>query len=152
MPCESRFRIRTAVPADQKDLADIAKTHRAGQGFTHMMFSGEAAYAKGWIRVVEDYAKPGPDGRPTIIAFTCVRQKVTVPKTMLYYIIIAPTHRREGLGTLLLGDLKSQSPHRIIECSCLKDNAEALAFYDKHGFKMAGTSLKGKGWHLELAW
>jgi ribosomal protein S18 acetylase RimI-like enzyme len=91
-------------------------------------------------------------GRGKIVGFTCVRHKVRQPKTMLYYIIIAPDARRLGVGKVLLDDLIQQSPHRCIELSCLKDNAEALAFYAKHGFVQSGESLKGKGWHLEKAW
>lgn len=143
--------VRPATQADHKRLADIAKQHRAGSGFTHFMFSGEAAYQKGWIRVAEAKGE-GIEGGSKIVAFTCVRHKVRVPKTMLYYILVDKDARRIGVGNLLLDDLMQQSPHRCIELSCLKDNPEALAFYAKHGFFQRGESLKGKGWHLEKTW
>jgi ribosomal protein S18 acetylase RimI-like enzyme len=134
--------------ADHKELCRIARSHRAGNGFTNgLMFSGEVHYSKGWLRVAEQ------DGK--IVGFTCVRHKVRQPKTMLYYIIIAPEARRLGLGKMFLRDLMQQAEthgNRCIELSCLKDNAEALAFYAKHGFVQSGESLKGKGWHLEKAW
>jgi ribosomal protein S18 acetylase RimI-like enzyme len=141
------IRIESADKAvDHDELSKIARSHRAGQGFTHFMFSGDAAYEKGWIRTAVDTLS----GK--ILGFTCVRHKVREPKTMLYYIIVSPDARRRGVGQLLLNDLEATTPHRCIELSCLKDNAEALAFYAKNGYKITGESLKGKGWHLEKSW
>jgi ribosomal protein S18 acetylase RimI-like enzyme len=150
--------IRPATKADHAVLSKIAASHRAGQGFTHFMFSGDAAYEKGWIRVVE------MDGR--IVGFTCVRHKARQPKTMLYYIIVDKDYRSGslktgpsggtipivGVGQALLDDLIKTTPHRCIELSCLKDNEPALKFYAKNGFAQQGEALKGKGWHLEKAW
>jgi ribosomal protein S18 acetylase RimI-like enzyme len=139
----------TIMKASRKDhaiLAAIAKTHPAGGGFTHMMFSGEEAYLKGWIR------KAVCAETDKIVGFTCVRHKVRQPATSLYYILVDPCAKRRGIGRALLHDLMQQCPHPKIELNCLKDNAAALAFYDSLGFKRVGESLKGKGWKLELNW
>jgi ribosomal protein S18 acetylase RimI-like enzyme len=148
------LKIRPATQADHDRLSQISRSHRAGQGFTHFMFSGEAAYSKGWIRVA---VADGGDMDGDILGFTCVRHKVRQPKTMLYYIIVDTIYRKDTspavrVGQSLLDDLMRQSPHRIIELSCLKDNEPALKFYAKNGFVQMGESLKGKGWHLEKAW
>jgi len=149
-----KIKIRPATKADHDRLAQIARSHRAGQGFTHFMFSGDAAYEKGWIRVA---VVDGGDMDGDIVGFTCVRHKKREPKTMLYYIIVETWARRDSkpgvrIGQALLDDLIATSPHRCIELSCLKDNAEALQFYAKNGFEQKGEALKGKGWHLELRW
>lgn len=135
----------TIVPAtkhDQARLAKIARTHRAGQGFTHMMFSGEEQYAKGWLRAAMD------SGTGYLVGFTCVRQKVRIEETKLYYIMVDPEFGRQGIGQMLLDDLITNSPKPQIALDCLKDNAPALAFYAKNGFEIVGESLKGKGHHL----
>lgn len=136
------LKIVTATKFDQPRLAAISRTHRAGQGFTHMMFSGEAQYAKGWLRAAMD------ENTGLLVAFTCVRQKVRVLETKLYYIMVDPEFGRQGIGQLMLDDLIRNSPKPQIALDCLKDNAPALAFYAKNGFEIVGESLKGKGHHL----
>ena len=143
---EQVIKIRPATQADHEVLLAIAKSHKATRDFGHIMFSGEQAYQKGWIRL----ATLRDD--TSVVGFTCVRHKVREPKTSLYYIVVAPSARRSGIGTELLADLKTSSPHRCIELSCMKDNQHALAFYAKHGFQTTGDALKGKGVHLELRW
>lgn len=143
---EQVIKIRPATRADHEVLLAIAKSHKATRDFGHIMFSGEQAYQKGWIRL----ATLRDD--TSVVGFTCVRHKIREPRTSLYYICIRPEARRMGVGQALLDDLIATSPHRCIELSCLKDNHEALSFYDKNGFVRTGEALKGKGWHLELCW
>jgi ribosomal protein S18 acetylase RimI-like enzyme len=141
---DDTIKIRPATRGDHEVLLAIAKSHKATRDFGHIMFSGEQAYQKGWIRVaiVADH----------VVGFTCVRHKMREPKTSLYYICVRPEARRMKVGQALLDDLTATSPHRCIELSCFKDNAEALAFYAKNGFEQKGEALKGKGWHLEKTW
>lgn len=146
------MKICVATQEDHKRLCEIARGHYAGSGFSHFMFSGEAAYQKGWIRVAVTDIEMGNLPAGTIVGFTCVRQKVRQPETKLYYILVDPRVRRAGIGQLLLDDLIASSPSRKIALDCLKNNAEALAFYRKNGFDIVGESLKGKGHHLSKHW
>ncbi len=136
--------IRRATPRDHKAILAIAKRWKVLSAFGHQMFSGPAAYDKGWVRVFEDGG--------TIVGFTCVRHKVRDPETSLYFIGVDPDCQRTGIGFLLLRDLKEQSPHRRIVLSVTKDNESAIPFYEKHGFVRLGESLKGKGWKMALEW
>lgn len=145
-------RIRKATEADHKELCRISRTHPAGSGFSHIMFSSPLAYERGWIRLLYGEDTNVKDSKPVILGFTCVRHKVREPKTMLYYIVVDATIRRQGLGQALLDDVFATSPHKCVELSCLKNNTEAMAFYTKNNFIARGESLKGKGWHLERSW
>jgi ribosomal protein S18 acetylase RimI-like enzyme len=149
------MQIRPATPDDHKRLCEIARSHRAGNGFSNIqMFSGPTHYANGWLRVMVD-----AEGK--IVAFTCIRQKKTTKQTKLYYIIVDTAYRSGGIvdnkpvvgiGQALLDDLITNSPYRELICDCLKDNEPALKFYKKNGFEIVGESLKGKGHILLKKW
>jgi putative acetyltransferase len=64
---------------------------------------------------------------------------VTVdPKTMyLDQIVVAPEHWGTRLALALLDEAKRLSP-RGLDLLVNKDNARAIRFYEKHGFKYAG--------------
>lgn len=64
---------------------------------------------------------------------------VTVdPKTMyLDQIVVAPEHWGSDLALALLNEAKRLSP-RGLELLVNKDNARAIRFYEKQGFKYAG--------------
>lgn len=141
--------IRKAVIEDHPILLSLAKTHLATKDFGHIMFSGEEAYQKGWIRVAQNEEM-------TIVGFTCFRLKSREPKTSLYYICVKSTMQHEGIGQLLLEDLMKVTEENYvdpcIELSCLSNNEPALKFYAKNGFIVTGLALKGKGLHLEKIW
>jgi putative acetyltransferase len=67
---------------------------------------------------------------------------VTVdPKTgYLDQIVVAPEFWGSNVATLLLDAGKRVSPARL-ELLVNKDNARAIAFYEKHGFEMAGDDV-----------
>ena len=63
------------------------------------------------------------------------------PKTMyLDQIVVAPEHWGSGVALALLDEAKRISPQRV-ELLVNKDNARAIAFYEKHGFAMAGDDV-----------
>ena len=64
---------------------------------------------------------------------------VTVdPKTMyLDQIVVAPEHWGSSVALALLDEAKRISP-RGLDLLVNKDNARAIRFYEKHGFKYAG--------------
>lgn len=146
---EWELRIRPAKLEEHPRLLAIAKQHKPTRDFSHMMFSGEAAYKRGWIRLCELWL----GGQVAdIVGFTCVRHKVREPETALYYIAVESDYRDKGIGTALLHDLQQNSPHKRIVLNVTKDNTSAQAFYAKHGFRNAGDSLDGNGYHLILDW
>jgi putative acetyltransferase len=64
---------------------------------------------------------------------------VTVdPKTMyLDQIVVAPAHWSGGIASALLAEAKRLSPGGL-DLLVNKDNARAIGFYDKNGFRYAG--------------
>ncbi len=138
--------IRIATQADHAELVALAKQFRSTRDFSHMMFSGEHAYQKGWIRC----SVPSKGDR--IQGFTCVRHKVRTPETKLYYIVVDPECHSMGVGQDLLKDLQKQSPHKRVALDVEKENTQARNFYDRYGFHQEGESLHGKGLRLVLEW
>lgn len=131
---------------DHQRILALAKQHACTRDFSHFMFSGAAAYEKGWIRVFED------QDTGKLVGFTCVRHKVRQKETSLYFIGIDARWQNVGLGLHMLEDLKRQSPHRRIVLNVRNDNAQAVAFYRKHGFTGSQPALGGQGTKLTLEW
>jgi ribosomal protein S18 acetylase RimI-like enzyme len=136
--------IRVAKRAAHKEIMSVASQHRATKDFGNRNYSSVEIYQKEWI-VVATIAKK-------IVGFYAVRHKVRVPETSLYFIGVRQDTRRDGVGTLLLEDLMERCPNPRIVLGCLKDNIEALAFYQKHGFRREGEALSGHGWQLVKEW
>ncbi len=141
---------------EQPDLCKVAKTGgKYTRDFSHMMFSGEPAFEKGWIvackcdNVMAGASLP-PLATPPYLGLYCVRHKVRTPVTELYFITVDPSAQGSAVAECLLDFMKMDSPHHLIELNCMKDNPRALRFYEKHGFKIIGESLKGKGHRLQL--
>jgi putative acetyltransferase len=55
-------------------------------------------------------------------------------------IVVAPEFWGSNVAALLLDEAKRLSP-RLIELLVNKDNARAIAFYEKHGFVFAGDDV-----------
>ena len=131
------MRCRQATEEDHGELLELSRSFPHTRAFSHFMFSGPEAYAKGWIRVLVH--------RGRIVGFTCVRHKVRAPETSLYYIVVDSKHQNQGLGELLLDDMYLESPHTRFVLNVEKNNAQARRFYEKHGWWEEGEALKGKG-------
>lgn len=137
--------IRTATPADHKAILQVAKQSKYTKDFSNqVMFSSEAAYEKGWIRVYEHNGQ--------IVGFTCIREKVRQPETVLYFIGIDAGAKGMGVGRLLIQDIMDRTKHRALALNVAKANEEARAFYDKLGFSTVGESLGGTGLALKKEW
>lgn len=133
--------------ADHKRLCQIARTNPYTKDFSNeMMFSGDDAYAKGWIRKLV-----GEDN--TIVGFTCVRHKARSPETKLYFIVVDPDHHRRGHATRLMDDLHDSARlagNTHVRLDVEKVNEEAIQLYMKYGYtSVHGDALKGKGWLME---
>lgn len=123
---------------DHKTLCALAKKSKYISSFSSIMFSSPEAYAKGWIRLVEN-------GDGTVLGFTCVRHKKRAPETMLYFLMIDPELRRSGLGRMLMDDLEDQTPHPIVTLKVMNDNPGAIAFYRELMYQEVGPCYDGKG-------
>ncbi len=80
---------------------------------------------------------------------------VTVDPRTLYLdqIVVAPEHWGFGVGQALLDEAKRMSP-RGLDLDVNTDNARAIAFYEKHGFVIAGAGknpISGKPLH-RMSW
>ena len=63
------------------------------------------------------------------------------PKTgYLDQIVVAPEFWGSNVAAMLLDEAKRISPARI-DLLVNKDNARAIAFYEKHGFALAGDDV-----------
>lgn len=137
--------IRPARVSDHDAICAVAKTSPYTRDFTNtVMFSSEAAYAKGWIKIVIHDDE--------IVGFYCIRQKVRGDRaTKLYFITVAPAWRDKGVGEMLMAELKRDSERHnggIIELDVAKDN-RAKSFYERHGFSLDhGNALGGAAWRM----
>ena len=132
--------VRTADKAEHhKELVRLAKKSKYISAFGSQMFSGDAAYDKGWIRVAQT---PQMD----VVGFTCVRHKTRSPETMLYFIMVDPDSEGLGVGRALMKDLEEQTPHPRIALKVMKDNERAVEFYRKLGYAVESEDeYKGEG-------
>ena len=136
--------IRVATPDDHAAICVVAKTSKYTKDFSNrLMFSSDAAYAKGWILVAEH--------RGEILGFTCVRHKVREPVTMLYFITVHPDERGGFIGERLLKHVMQQSPHTCMALNVMKEN-RAVSFYERLGFKIAGDAFGGEAYRMVKEW
>ncbi len=142
--------IVTATLADHSEIVKLARQEKFTQDFSNRIFSGPEAYEKGWIRVIRAQCNHCPHEQ--IIGFSCVRHKTREPETSLYFLGVDRDHRRRQIGTKLLEEVIAGSSHPRIVLSCHKENVGALAFYQRHGFVIAGEALEGAGHRLVKEW
>jgi ribosomal protein S18 acetylase RimI-like enzyme len=137
--------IRTAFKDDHEAIVKLMNFSKFTNAFSSHMFSSDASYQKGWIRVaILD---------EEIVAATCVRHKVQEPKTVLYFLIVHPHLRDRKLGALMVEDMERETPHNCIKFNVSKENPDARKFYLRHGYKITShTALQGLGWEMEKSW
>jgi GNAT superfamily N-acetyltransferase len=58
---------------------------------------------------------------------------------MLEHLYLRPDVRRQGIGTLLLDEVRRQSPDGV-SLHVFQQNTDARAFYERHGFTVFDTS------------
>jgi ribosomal protein S18 acetylase RimI-like enzyme len=58
---------------------------------------------------------------------------------MLEHLYLRPDVRRQGVGTLLLDEVKRNSPDGV-SLHVFQQNTDARAFYERHGFTVLDTS------------
>ena len=127
---------------DHDEILAIAKQSKFTRDYGHMMFSDEAMYEKGWIRMMMINGQ--------IVGFTCVRHKVREPKTKLYFIAVRDGWKNARLGEALMEDLALNTPHKLIELDVDKKNEKVLPFYYRLGYELLhDQAIKGTAYRLE---
>jgi ribosomal protein S18 acetylase RimI-like enzyme len=136
---DSKISVRLADAADAAEIATIHMTSRAAtmpylgpQKRTHEQVTrwAESVLLKEcrtWIAV-----------RGTeILGYAALEGD------MLEHLYLRPTVRRQGIGTLLLGEVQRHSPDGV-SLHVFQQNTDARAFYERHGFTVI-NSTDGSG-------
>jgi len=58
---------------------------------------------------------------------------------VLEHLYLRPNVRRQGVGTLLLNEVKEHSPYGVT-LHVFQQNTDARSFYEHHGFAVVGTT------------
>jgi ribosomal protein S18 acetylase RimI-like enzyme len=113
-------------------------------------YAKESAFSDDdWLRRVDTWNGPGgvcylgmDAGVPCGI-IAGYSSKEAPPKVYVASMWVAPTHRRSGLGTLLMDAVKLWA-HRIsvpeLYLMVTSNNLAAIRFYEKCGFRFTGTT------------
>lgn len=130
--------IRPAKMTDHASLVNISKQSGYTKSFSNqVMFSGEEHYRKGWIW--------GAFEGKRAIGLACVRHKVRVPETFLYFLVVDKEHRSKGIGQALLYRLMESSPNEVLALNVAEVNTRAVQFYEGLGAVLVGPSKTGVG-------
>jgi putative acetyltransferase len=126
--------LRPYTAADEDAAIELWRRTWA-KHYPHIDFNGRVAW---WRERWRDELLPAAQ---VVLA---LRDEVPVgfvtidPKTMyLDQIVVAPEHWGSGIAAALLDEAKRHSPGGI-ELLVNKDNARAIRFYGKHGFRYDG--------------
>lgn len=107
---------------EPEDAADLFQQHRDELGFVNRAQCREKT-------LFTEY-----DG-DEIIGAALVNHCVRKPQTTLYDIAVRETHRQEGVGTRLLEEIASDTPHDKIIAKCPTD-LPANKFYAQTGWEL----------------
>jgi len=144
------FRLRPYSPADENPAIELWR--RTWQHhFPHIDFGArEAWWRERWrqeLVPIADVIVAEQNG--TLAGFVTID-----PRTgYLDQIVVAPEAWGSSIAAALLGEAKRLSPGGI-ELTVNKDNARAIRFYEKHGFKylrddknpVSGRAVNRMGW------
>ncbi len=130
--CKDIFRT-----AEEKDLASLVD-------FSHQTLDAPKDwlndYIGGWIKKDGFFVLEND----TEILGTCeVRINDENPSIASLGMVVSAQHRKQGLGTYLLGAAKAIALERGLQaiCGCPKDNIGSLKAIQKNGFRIAHTDL-----------
>jgi [ribosomal protein S18]-alanine N-acetyltransferase len=127
------FRLRAYQPEDFETLHEI----------DHQCFDAAIAYSRFDLR---SYLRlPGADCVIAEVAGKIAGFLVTAHENSVGAIVtvdVLPVYRRQGVATLLLTEAERRlaaGGTRVIELETATDNASAIAFWKKHGYRTEGV-------------
>jgi len=129
--------IRLGKFEENKEIARISTSHKYTAHFRTIGYCNRQRYEKGWIYVAESRS-----GR--IVGFACIRDKKRIPECELDIICVLPEFRSAGVGERLIKVLAGERPPHIerVVLNVMKDNPEAVRFYERLGFTHAGDAME----------
>ncbi|MEO3817466.1 GNAT family N-acetyltransferase [Plantactinospora sp. B24E8] len=135
MSDEETTRIRVAVAADADEIARIHLASRAATMPYLPPARHDAAEVTWWIReVVLTRCRAWVAVRGTgIVGYAAL------DGDLLDQLYLRPDVRRQGVGTLLLDEVRRHSPDGL-SLYVFQQNAEARAFYQRHGFVVVDSN------------
>ena len=110
------------------DLADVIPQKR-GPGLRGRLTAAHHVFRNGRLTEIDPEFQPfamNPGRAPPRV---CLRHRANQ----------RPDVRRQGIGTLLLDEVKRHSPHGV-SLYVFQQNTDARAFYERHGFTVFDTS------------
>lgn len=127
---------RPAIKAqDHAAICRIGKQTKWTKDISNeMMFTSDAAYERGWIRVAGE--------GDNLLAFSCIREKVRAPEVVLYFLGVSEESRGRGIGWRMIQEFMGDTKHRALVLNCALDNDHARNFYLGKGFIIEATNEK----------
>jgi len=131
---DSRTRIRFAEAADAAVIARIHMTSRSATMPYLPPQKRSHEQVTRWVRdVLLEQCRIWVAARHAeIIGYAALDGE------MLEHLYLRPDARRQGIGTLLLDEVRRHSPGGV-SLHVFQQNAEARAFYERHGFTVVET-------------
>jgi ribosomal protein S18 acetylase RimI-like enzyme len=132
------LKITRASFTDDPAICAIAKQSKYTRDFTsHRFFRAniEVDYYNGFVGV----AKFGK----VIAGFVYVKHLKRKPMSVIHYMGVETSFRKQRVGEQLLTWALGQSPHHLVELSCEDANEAAAKFYESVGLEAIGTGVYG---------
>jgi ribosomal protein S18 acetylase RimI-like enzyme len=135
--------VRTEIRlAEAADAAAIARIHMISRAATMPYLPPQKHNHEQVTRWVEDILLK------ECRTWVAVRDAVilgyaTLAGDMLEHLYLRPDVRRQGIGTLLLDEVRRHSPEGV-SLHVFQQNTDARAFYERHGFTVLDTSDGGQ--------
>ena len=124
--------------AGLEDADAIARIHTASRAAT-------MPYLPPQRRTLDQVAQWAAEMTATCRAWVAVSEAgvlgyACLDGSSLEHLYLRPDVRRQGVGTLLLDEVKSAAADTGLTLHVFEQNVEARAFYERHGFRIASRS------------
>lgn len=135
MTDDSKISVRLADAADAAEIATIHMTSRAAT----MPYLGPQRHTHDEVtRWTEDVVLK--ECRVWVaVRGAEILGYAALEDGMLEHLYLRPAVRRQGIGTLLLGEVQRHSPEGV-SLHVFQQNTDARAFYERHGFTVIATT------------
>jgi drug/metabolite transporter (DMT)-like permease/ribosomal protein S18 acetylase RimI-like enzyme len=130
---------RTEIrPADPADAAAIARIHMTSRATTMPYLPTQKRDHEQVTRWVEEVLLK--EGRLWVaVCDGEILGYAALDADLLEHLYLRPDSRRQGIGTLLLDEVRRHSPDGL-SLHVFQQNTDARAFYERHGFTVLDTS------------